>query len=488
MGNGSIPVLAASVCIAIFAGCVYDVPRVYGVPGASPRPDAAWVPPKKAVEKQEEAARAEKSGSPIPREYLDNISNLGLWDIVNIALRNNKLTRQTWAQARAAAATFAGKVGSYFPDINGSAAATDTKNPTLGGRYVNGVWSYSAGASLDWLLFDFGGRSASVEESRQALFAADWSHNAEIQGVILQVEQAYYGYFTAKSLLTAQQASVEEAKSNQAATNDRHSAGLATIADVLQARTALSQAQLGLATLSGQVMTTRGSLATAMGLEANSAFDVVLPVGAPPREKRVQTVQECLDSAIRKRPDLAAARTLALEADAHAKNVQANEFPSLSATGSLGWISLVNLNGGYTTYSAGLGLSVPIFAGFSRHYDAAAARAQADAAHANAQNVKDLVTLQVWTSYYGLETADQTIVASDDLLASATENHDVALGRYTSGVGSILDLLVAQTALESARAQQIQARANWWLAAAQLAHDIGTLGTKSEMERKDGGP
>jgi outer membrane protein TolC len=429
------------------------------------------------IERQEKYRdiQAAENVPAVPREYLDNINTLALSDIVNIALHNNKLTRQTWAQARAAAASYASKVGSYFPVITGSAAGSNQKNPTLGVPYEKGVWSYSASASLSWLIFDFGGRSASVEETREALFAADWSHNSEIQSVILQVEQAYYGYFTAKSLLAAQQAAVDEAKTNQTATDDRHSAGLATIADVLQARTALSQAQLGLATLSGQVMTTRGSLATAMGIGANTAFDVTLPVGAPPQEIRKQTVQECLDSAIRKRPDLAAAQTLALEADAHAKSVRSEAFPQLSASGNLGWLSLVNLNAGYNLYSAGLGLTIPIFAGFSHHYDAVAARAQADAANANAQNVKDLVTLQVWTSYYGLQTADQTVVASDDLLASAAENHNVALGRYTSGVGSILDLLTAQAELESARAQQIQARAGWWLAAAQLAHDMGTL-------------
>jgi outer membrane protein TolC len=472
-----IPVLVTSFYILLFAGCVHDVPRVYGLSGTSVGPQASWVPPTQVLKKQEKFQddQAEKNAQALPREYLDNINSLGLSDIVNIALQNNKLTRQTWAQARAAAASYASKVGSYFPVINGSAAGSNQKNPTLGAPYAKGVWSYTAGASLSWLIFNFGGRSASVEETREALFAADWSHNAEIQSVILQVEQAYYGYFTAKSLLAAQQAAVDEAKTNQTATDDRHSAGLATIADVLQARTALSQAQLGLAVLSGQVMTTRGFLATAMGVGANTAFDVVLPVSAPPQEMRRQTVQECLDSAIRKRPDLAAAQTLALEADAHARSVRAEAFPQLSANGSYGWLSLVNLNSGYNLYSAGLGLTIPIFAGFSHHYDAVAARAQADAAYASAQNVKDLVTLQVWTSYYGLQTADQTVVASDDLLASATENHDVALGRYTSGVGSIIDLLTAQAALESARALQIQARAGWWLSAAQLAHDMGTL-------------
>ena len=52
---------------------------------------------------------------------------------------------------------------------------------------------------------------------------------------------------------------------------------------------------------------------------------------------------------------------------------------------------------------------------------------------------------------------------------------DVARSRYKSGVGSILDLLTAEAALETARAQEVQSRADWFLAMAQLAHDVGTL-------------
>ena len=42
---------------------------------------------------------------------------------------------------------------------------------------------------------------------------------------------------------------------------------------------------------------------------------------------------------------------------------------------------------------------------------------------------------------------------------------------------SALDVLTAEAALESARAQEIQARADWFIAVAQLAHDTGALTT-----------
>ena len=394
---------------------------------------------------------------------------------MNIALLNNKQTRQAWSQARAAAASYGSRAGSYYPDISGTAFGGNEQNPALGPRYVNGAWSYSASASLSWLVFDFGGRSASVRESREAMFAEDYSHNATIQNVILQVEQAYYGYFAAKGLLAAQQSAVDEAATNVSATNDRHAAGLSTIADVLQAKTALSQSTLTLESLRGQIATTRGSLATAMGLAATTSFDVQLPVGPPPATTRKDSVQKCLEIALQERPDLASARAAALEANAHAWSVRTQGFPSLAANAGVGRAYVTNVSNGSTTYDAGITVAVPIFSGFSHHFDALAAAAQADATRANAQNVKDLVTLQVWTSYYNLATADQIVKTSADLLASASENQEVALGRYKSGVGSILDLLTAQAALENARAQQIQAHAGWWLALGQLSHDMGVL-------------
>jgi outer membrane protein len=51
----------------------------------------------------------------------------------------------------------------------------------------------------------------------------------------------------------------------------------------------------------------------------------------------------------------------------------------------------------------------------------------------------------------------------------------VALGRYRAGVGSVMDLLAAQTALADARAQQVLARLEWNTSLALLAHDTGIL-------------
>ena len=117
----------------------------------------------------------------------------------------------------------------------------------------------------------------------------------------------------------------------------------------------------------------------------------------------------------------------------------------------------------------------PVFTGFRNTYDIRAAQVETQLAAENARNVEQQVGLQVWSSYYALQTAMQRVATSRDLLRDARESVDVASGRYRAGIGNILDLLTAQAALENARAEEVQARTDWFLSVAQLAHDTGTL-------------
>ena len=62
-----------------------------------------------------------------------------------------------------------------------------------------------------------------------------------------------------------------------------------------------------------------------------------------------------------------------------------------------------------------------------------------------------------------------------DLLASAEQSQRVALGRYKAGMGSILDVLNAQSALAGARQQRVQALYSWDIARVSLAQAMGML-------------
>ncbi len=94
---------------------------------------------------------------------------------------------------------------------------------------------------------------------------------------------------------------------------------------------------------------------------------------------------------------------------------------------------------------------------------------------AQRDRIRSQIALDVWKAYQNLTTATQSLQATADLLASAEQSERVALGRYKAGVGTVLDLLSAQSALASARLQRIQAGLDWYVFRATLAQAMGAL-------------
>jgi outer membrane protein len=453
-------------------------PRVSGAAGAPPAPNLPWKAPPAAV--QRESLITPIQASAIPPDLEQRIQKLSLGDVVDLALRNNPATRASWAQARASAAVLGSARGQYYPTIDGDVSVSRTKSPATTGRPAGQRTEYGPALTLNYLLLDFGGRSGSIESARQGLFAANLTHNATLQNTVLQAEAAYFNYMATVALLGAQRSAVAEAQAALTAAQQRFKVGLATIADVLQAKTALSQEQLNLETIQGNLQAARGGLAAALGLPANLPFDLAPLPSAIPVGAMSQSVDSVINQALENRPDLAAARAEAAAAAAQIRVAKSRELPSLTLGGNAARTYSQPPVFAGPSYGLTLGLSIPLFNGFSRQYDVAAARAQAEAISALADQTRQQVVTQVFVSYYALQTAEQRVATADDLLASAQQSVEVATGRYREGVGSIIDLLTAQTALANARAQQVQSRWQWYTSLAQLARDAGVLGVHGD--------
>ena len=131
----------------------------------------------------------------------------------------------------------------------------------------------------------------------------------------------------------------------------------------------------------------------------------------------------------------------------------------------------VSVNGGII----GVTVNLPLFTGFDTTYKVRAAAAQVDVREAQRDTPRNQVALDVWRAYQSLTTATQSLKTTVDLVASAEQSERVALGRYKAGVGTVLDLLTAQSALAAARLQRIQAALDWFVYRATLAQAVGAL-------------
>lgn len=450
----------ALAALALLSACAAAPERL--APSTSPAPQTPWTPPASAVP------------PPVPRRATPPVdAPMTLDRAIDIALSNNPNTRTAWLEARENEAALGVAQSAYFPEVDLNASINRTQHAT----------AYGASLALTYLLFDFGGRAANVEQARQALIASDFTHNQVIQDVVLRTEQAYYGVLDAKALLEAQGATVKERQASGDAADERHRAGVATVADVLEARTALSQAQLNYETFEGELRQQQGLLATALGVPVTTPIEV----GALPAEAPVQEVGKAVDQLIAQaqvdRPELSSSRAIVERARARVQAVRSAYLPTVGLTAGT---NKTFVSGNVNTpgpYSIGVGLRFPLFTGFRNVYDVRAAQLDAEIAAEDTRNLQQQVALQVWSSYYALNTASQRVRTSRDLLRSAEESLAVASGRYKSGVGTIIELLTAQAAVETARAQEVQARADWFVAVAQLAHDTGSLGPRAGETR-----
>lgn len=464
--------LAPAVLSFLIVACV-GTPSIRGVAGTAPGPAQPWTAPASVI-----ARNAADSSTPainLPPNVAERASQLTLSELIDIGLRNNSATRQSWAEARVAAAAYGSARGEWLPTIDAEVNATRLKTTASQGRTAVQQSVFAPSLSISWLLVDFGGRNGRVGSAREQLLAADFTHNAVLQSAVLQIEVSYFQYVATRALLEAQETSLKEAQANLAAAEERRRVGLATIADVLQARTALSQAQLTMQSTEGALATTRGGLALALGLPANIPYDVDTTAADVPVAVLADSVDALIDAAVAGRPDLAAARADAEAASARIGDVRSALLPELRLSASGGRTYATNIPTGSDNYTISLGLSIPIFSGFSRRYDLQGARYAAEAAQARTATLRQQVVYQVFSSYYTLQTATRRVHTADDLLASAEQSTEVALARYKEGVGSVLDLLAAQSSLAGARAQRIQARLEWNVSLAQLAHDAGVL-------------
>jgi outer membrane protein TolC len=192
----------------------------------------------------------------------------------------------------------------------------------------------------------------------------------------------------------------------------------------------------------------------------------------------VQAVDGLIAGAVAARPDLRAAQAQAQAAAARVRSARSDLLPTLSVSGSTGRLWTDGADDPTNRTSGALTLSIPLFGGFSGRHELARARAEADAAVERARGFEQRVVYEIFVAHSDFLTATERVRTADELLASAEASEQVALGRYREGVGDILDLLSAQRALATARAQRINARLGWFTSLAQLARDAGVLGLR----------
>lgn len=405
-----------------------------------------------------------------------------LAELIDLAEAHNPETRVAWEGARAQAAALGIARSELFPALAAVAlAGVDRSEVPLGSQfYRQTVPDFQLSLDLSYTVFDFGARRGRINAESARLLSANFGFNDVHRELINDVSQAYYRLLNAAGQEEAAGASLVNAQAVQQAAEERLRNGLATLPDVLEARSATAQAQYDLQAVLGAEQIARGDLATALGASATTRIRVQPLSEIPTPESVADTVEQAIHRALEQRPDLEAQIAEVRLGQAERQQARAAYYPSLSVNANptaqsvyiqqqnLPWGRTAGLNGGLTA-----SLNWTVFDGGARRSRLAQAEADIREAEARVGAVRDQIEDQVWTAYSNLNTAFRQREAAAALMTAATQSYSAALESYNYGVRNLLDVTNAQKVLAQARSTDILARTQVLAALADVAFRTG---------------
>jgi outer membrane protein TolC len=421
-----------------------------------------------------------------PHEAVDLVPDktYTLAELIDLAQQHNPETRVAWQEAKSKAAALGIARSSLYPTMSAVALAVTLRTATLIGEFFHRQTEglFEPVLHVEYLVFDFGGRSGEIDAAKANLLASDLAFNDTHRRVIYQVASAYYRLLNAEGQRQAAEVNLQNARTVEEDAKARLANGLATKPDELEATAARTQADYDLQAALGAVDIARGALATAVGLAPGTTFKVQGIDELKLPSSIAASVDQEIDRALSHRPDLLQQLARVRAANASIKQARSAYFPSLSFTGEGGLARAYGqqdlLPGHYAlgeVWNTQMQLKWTLFDGAQREYRIAHAEADKKAAQAQIDALRDQIANQVWAAYTDMQTAQRQQQAATALLTASQLSYEAAHEAYGYGVRNLLDVVSAQKALAQARSEDIAARTQLLLQVTNLAFRTGDL-------------
>ncbi len=393
---------------------------------------------------------------------------LTLEQCITLALRNHPALRGANSDVAGARANVGATEAALLPHFSVSGGYSQTGGDLSTGGGILGHQEFSAALGLRQLLFDSGRTSALIRESKSSLTATSATRDQVKQTVVFGVRQAYFGVLVSEEVLRARTQARDLSALHLKVAQARYQEGLAPKADITKAEVELANANLELIRAQNEVSLAYATLSNALGLPPTTSLKLAGELQAPGEQP---ILEASLAFSYQHRPELKRAEASLQAARSAIKVAASGTSPSLFATASINWLDNSSLSG--SDWTAGVALSFPLWDGGGTEARVRQARAAAESAQAAYDNAKQQIGLEVQQAFLNVMEADQRVATAEALVAQAEENYRIAQGRYAAGVGPMLDVVDAETALTAARTSYAQARYDAQVARARLDLAMG---------------
>ena len=413
--------------------------------------------------------RAQETNSP-PVLTLDAARQLALQNHPRIVASRFQLgaAKEAVKEARSAELPAASLFGTAAGEDSGGDTrimAGGLNNPSVYDRMAGGL-------SVSQLITDFG-RTANLTASSRFQERAESENAADVrEQVWLQVSTSYYGVLDAQSVLQVAQQTVASRQLMLEQVTTLATNKLRSQLDVSFGQVLLEQGQLLVERAQNGLDAAMARFTDDLGLREKRRFQLVEP---PPSTTGTKDVEDLIQTALAKRPELLSLRAQIEAAHRFARAERDARLPTISALGVIGNSPIHDDRLANNYAAADLNISLPLFAGGLYLARQHRAEAQASAGDEQLRNAEDDVIQQVRLAWLNVNTARQVLQTSAELVRNASEAYELAQARYQAQLSSVVELSQAQLNQVSAKIGAANAHYELLQDEAALDYQIGAM-------------
>jgi NodT family efflux transporter outer membrane factor (OMF) lipoprotein len=342
--------------------------------------------------------------------------------------------------------------------ITGGGGARNNYRASLGASWEPDVWGR--------IRRTINAARANAQASQADLAAATLSAQGELVA-------DYFGLREADAEMALDRASVDGYRRSLTITTNRYNAGIVARTDVLQAQTALANAQADALSRERQRAQLANAIAVLVGVAPASFALAAEPTWASTLPPVPVTVPSTL---LQRRPDIAAAERRVAAANEQIGIAQAAYYPSLSLSGSvgLGAATIGELfSASSLVWSLGASLAQTLFNAGATGARVEQARASHEAATARYRQAVLGAFEQVENQLVASRVLGQQLALRQQAAQAASLVEQQVLNRYQAGQVSYTEVINAQATALNARRALAQLQADRQTAAVALIQALG---------------
>lgn len=301
--------------------------------------------------------------------------------------------------------------------------------------------------------------------------------------LIKSVQQAFLSLLQARANVQSNKDSVARLESQYKVAQAYYDVGLKPRLDVLQAESDLAQAEQDLLKAENQVLVQTAQLNSLLNLPLNQQTNYVGELTYLPFS---MSIEDCLDTAYKQRPDLYMGVKSVQMAEKDVKIAASTFYPQVQAQatytkqGNDANLGLRDMSGATTPQTTTFGVSASLQAWDwgSTYFGVQTARESVKKLQADLANLRLTVGYQVKTFYLNIQDAAKRISVARTALEASREGYRMAVARYQAQVGTSTDVLDAQARVSSAEFNLTQALTDYQSALADIYVSMGIKNLK----------